>query len=81
MAEQEVKDFLMTYLPKTIIEIMHVVHTNSLVDCLSVYQRNASGYNINQSQRQQTIESVLIYQSLVHVFYFIDDGNYKIMLW
>ena len=77
LEEQRVEDFMMTYLPKTIVEIMHVVHANSLVDWLSVNQRNASSYSIYQSQREQTIESVVTYKSLMHLFYFIDIGKYK----
>uniref|UniRef100_A0A2P2JYN3 Pseudouridine synthase and archaeosine transglycosylase domain-containing family protein n=1 Tax=Rhizophora mucronata TaxID=61149 RepID=A0A2P2JYN3_RHIMU len=30
----------MAYLPKAIIEIMHVVHSNSLVDCPYIFSRH-----------------------------------------
>lgn len=47
----------MTYLPKTVVKIMHVVHSNTLVDCFSVTQ--GKWFNLLNMSMSKGITSIL----------------------
>lgn len=69
MDEQLLEILGMTYLPKTIIKIMHVVHPNSLVNCSSVNRANNSTYTNHKVEKIKGTVNKIINDRL-------DSSNY-----